>query len=248
MTGLDRDWDHLYPAFRLRLQEVLAETSEATGVPWYLAEGYRSQERQTYLFAQGRSRPGPVVTWMRTPKHHGSGLAADCYPKIPVLGKAPRAWYERFRRLYAVHGLENPAWAKGDLGHVQWPASDRVIHVRAAAWCRAGFPAGAAQADGNVAGPPAEIPVYVGGELVPDADAYRAEGHIYLALRPVTDSLDWVIAQVRGGEALVVDDNRSLTVPIVPRGGRGFVAAAALRPLASVEYGGAPQALRIEAR
>lgn len=42
-------------------------------------EGVRDQKRQDQLYAQGRTTPGPIVTWVKTSKHC-SGLAVDIAP------------------------------------------------------------------------------------------------------------------------------------------------------------------------
>ncbi len=39
-------------------------------------QGYRTQEQQDVLYAQGRTAPGPVVTWTRQ-SNHLLGLAVD---------------------------------------------------------------------------------------------------------------------------------------------------------------------------
>jgi hypothetical protein len=139
---LDNSWEHLYPAFREKLKQVLAEAKQVTGYDWVMQEGFRSQERQSWLYAQGRTRPGKIVTWMKHPTHHGAGLAADCYPTQD--GKTPdfsisHPVYEKFRAIYQKHGLGNGAWAKGDYGHVE--LIDPAIQAKAEAWVKAGFPA-----------------------------------------------------------------------------------------------------------
>ncbi|MFC9538673.1 M15 family metallopeptidase [Lysinibacillus sp. NPDC056959] len=42
----------------------------------FITETYRSQERQKYLYAQGRTRPGQIVTWTLS-SNHSSRLAWD---------------------------------------------------------------------------------------------------------------------------------------------------------------------------
>lgn len=44
-----------------------------------ITEAYRSQERQNQLYAQGRTKPGPVVTWTKN-SNHTKRLAVDVYP------------------------------------------------------------------------------------------------------------------------------------------------------------------------
>jgi len=131
---VDKDWLHLFPQFRTKLQVVLAETEKKTGYHWVLVEGYRSQERQDWLYAQGRTRPGPIVTWVTSPRWHGVGLAADV---APILGKgiwynAPREIWLSLRDHGKLHELINPAWSKGDLGHLQ--IGDGRLREQALTW------------------------------------------------------------------------------------------------------------------
>src|SRR5215470_5472340 len=67
----------LHPVFRQKAAELL-EILAAEQIPFRLFEGYRSPERQQYLYAQGRTRPGKIITkagpWM---SYHQYGLAAD---------------------------------------------------------------------------------------------------------------------------------------------------------------------------
>jgi peptidoglycan LD-endopeptidase CwlK len=67
----------LHPIFREKSRELL-EALAAEGIPFRLFEGFRSAERQLYLFAQGRTRPGAVVTRARPwTSYHQYGLAGD---------------------------------------------------------------------------------------------------------------------------------------------------------------------------
>lgn len=132
----DRDWNHLHPEFAKRLRAVLDEVGAATHEPWVLVEGYRSEARQHWLYGQGRTRPGRKVTWVRDPKWHGCGLAADVMPAHKAYA-APRAWWEQLQAIGRKHGLSNPAWTSGDLGHLQF--SDEALRARALAWAARGF-------------------------------------------------------------------------------------------------------------
>lgn len=220
----DKSLAHLYPPFREKLERVLKETSLnlALGAAgWIVTEGYRSQERQTHLYSLGRTAPGPIVTWKRSPTWHGTGLAADCMPK--KLGyDAPRDWWGEFRRVYRKHGLDNPAWENSDLGHCQ--LTDEKIRAKALVWVRSGFK------EPPVVPPPADgISVLVDGHPVPDADAYLEDGRAWVMLRPVADGLDLVIAEVVGQgmwrSALLVDDEGEWPVRVGIKGGRAYVKA-----------------------
>lgn len=75
---------HIYPLFAAALKKILAQaTVETTGKHgvdrFFLVEGYRSQARQNWLYSQGRTRPGSIVTYKHISNHTG-GMAGDCYP------------------------------------------------------------------------------------------------------------------------------------------------------------------------
>jgi peptidoglycan L-alanyl-D-glutamate endopeptidase CwlK len=67
----------LHPVFREKAQALL-DSLAAEGIPFRLFEGFRSPERQQYLYAQGRTRPGVIVTKARAGQsYHQYGLAGD---------------------------------------------------------------------------------------------------------------------------------------------------------------------------
>lgn len=68
-------WGFL-PDFRDRLQRVVDRMRSEHGHEVRVIEGYRAQHRQDDLWMQGRSRPGPVVTWTQDSRHT-AGAAAD---------------------------------------------------------------------------------------------------------------------------------------------------------------------------
>jgi hypothetical protein len=91
---LDASIASLSPAFHSRLKAALDELA-AAGQPFKLVEGFRTVERQQWLFGSGRpsaqpfGRPGAIVTnadgVIKRSRHQGtgvagSGTAADCYP------------------------------------------------------------------------------------------------------------------------------------------------------------------------
>ena len=59
-------------AFTLFLDEC-----KKRGLNVLVTETYRSQGRQEYLYSQGRTRPGKIVTYVKTTGYHGKGLAID---------------------------------------------------------------------------------------------------------------------------------------------------------------------------
>ena len=91
---IDNNPADLDPIFRGKLDAALAQLS-TQGAPFRFVEGYRTLDRQRWLYGSGRpsavpyGRPGPILTntdGINTVSKHqgngapGSGLAADCYP------------------------------------------------------------------------------------------------------------------------------------------------------------------------
>lgn len=76
------DWSKLHPLLRDSVQEILAQCKDAD-MPFQLFEGYRTPERQQYLYAQGRTRRGQIVTKSKPwQSYHQYGLAVDIVLKI----------------------------------------------------------------------------------------------------------------------------------------------------------------------
>ncbi len=73
----DQDLSKLHPLVRQAITATVAELNQA-GAPFQVFEAFRTPERQAYLYAQGRTRPGGIVTnaqaWQ---SYHQYGLAAD---------------------------------------------------------------------------------------------------------------------------------------------------------------------------
>ncbi|PYQ28166.1 MAG: hypothetical protein DMF56_17170 [Acidobacteria bacterium] len=122
----DRDPAKLAAAFRTKLDAVLAKLA-AEKTPFKFDEGFRTVERQQWLYGSGRpavkpyGRSGPIVTHkdgVKELSNHqgngkaGSGRAADCYPakangKIiwpPPPGNDPR--WKRFADVAREQGLD----------------------------------------------------------------------------------------------------------------------------------------------
>ena len=75
VTKASRDINQLHPAAQ-KACRLLLEECEKAAVPIFITETYRSQARQEYLYAQGRTRPGQIVTWTLN-SNHKSKLAWD---------------------------------------------------------------------------------------------------------------------------------------------------------------------------
>ncbi len=66
------------------LVRIVKRAIELTSVDFKVVEGVRTPERQRILYAQGRTAPGPVVTWTLKSNHFkqadGFGHAVDLLP------------------------------------------------------------------------------------------------------------------------------------------------------------------------
>jgi hypothetical protein len=120
LHGVERDVTQLAPEFRERLQRVMERMKQEFGHDVSVLETVRTPERQAALFAQGRSAPGPVVTWTRNSKH-SKGLAAD----LMVDGKWDNAaGYAHLAQVAKHEGLRT--LGARDPGHVELPAEGSV--------------------------------------------------------------------------------------------------------------------------
>jgi len=103
MADFSRQVSILHPAVRELAMRFLQAAADA-GLDPRLQEGFRSPERQAELYAQGRTRPGAIVTKAGPGQsNHNYGVAFDVVPGA-VIGKPN--W-----------DPENPAWAQlGQIG------------------------------------------------------------------------------------------------------------------------------------
>lgn len=112
-----RDTDRLDPQFRERLDRVIQRMEGEFGHTVQVTETYRSPDRQEALFAQGRTEPGPVVTWTRD-SLHSRGRAADV--RVDESWENPQG-YARLQRIAREEGLQT--LGSRDPGHLELPES-----------------------------------------------------------------------------------------------------------------------------
>lgn len=125
-----RDINELTPKAQEACKLFLAECKKRN-IPIFITETYRSQERQNWLYGQGRTRPGIKVTWTRNSNHKGR-LAWDCAVNPPknlydkaVLAKAGKVaaelgieWGGTWSDNYdGPHFQINKNWVKPKGGH-----------------------------------------------------------------------------------------------------------------------------------
>ena len=138
MSLIDRSITSLQPGFRAKvdrwLNDVKAESNSTqgplAGIDFIILETRRSFERSDELYAQGRTKPGPIVTNAKAGQsYHGFALALDGGPKYR---DKPFTWaWDRDPRLMAAmkriaalakrHGIEwGGEWTRfRDLPHFQ---------------------------------------------------------------------------------------------------------------------------------
>lgn len=113
-----RDMSTLWKPFGAKLKILVANMAKI-GHPAKVIETIRTRQRQQWLYASGRTRPGRILTYTMESRHL-VGKAADCMP-------ASGNWNDKvfFKKLEIEAkkiGLETLARI-GDYGHVQWTAN-----------------------------------------------------------------------------------------------------------------------------
>ena len=101
---------HLHPAVRTAVVKVFVQL-QAEGIPFKIFEAFRYPERQADLYAQGRTKPGNIVTYAQPwSSYHQYGMAVDFVLLIDgdwswSSGGAKAAWWSRMHQLGTEEGL-----------------------------------------------------------------------------------------------------------------------------------------------
>jgi peptidoglycan LD-endopeptidase CwlK len=104
-----KDWRaNVHPRLVAKVEAILSEmASEKVQMPMRVVSGYRSPLEQLWLYAQGRTRPGPRVTNLRLGMHN-LGLAVDCAFVLPngrVTWDKPDRWWREYGARAKRRGL-----------------------------------------------------------------------------------------------------------------------------------------------
>lgn len=115
--SISRDLGLLHPTMRTGIEAVLTDCAREN-LPLRVFEAWRSPERQQYLYAQGRSRPGNIVTYSRAwESYHQYGLAADFAGFLDQgwTWQLPDTTWVRLKDIGRQHGLETIGFEKSHL-------------------------------------------------------------------------------------------------------------------------------------
>ncbi|WP_147112270.1 M15 family metallopeptidase, partial [Tateyamaria sp. syn59] len=110
LTKRDGDIARLHPAIRDSVAAI-QEKLNAEDIPFRVFEAFRTPHRQANLFAQGRTKPGNIVTWVGPwGSIHQYGLAVDFV--LFENGKwswddsgAKAKWWSRMHEVAAEHNM-----------------------------------------------------------------------------------------------------------------------------------------------
>ncbi|MDB5693034.1 MAG: hypothetical protein JWO81_2097 [Alphaproteobacteria bacterium] len=184
-TAVNHDLSLLAPRFRAAVEASLVKC-KAAGLDAMVFEGFRSSVRQAFLFAQGRTRPGKIVTRASTSltSWHGYGLAVDVIHRTGFwepFGKDARKneqWFGDVAAIFKATGCNwGGDWTAPDTPHMQWgrcpasptPSIRAMISARgvAAVWA-------AMQADAAAPPGPSPASAVVGGAVAAPSPPYAS--------------------------------------------------------------------------
>ena len=141
----DRDLNHLYPDFRLKVIAIRDELTRWCNVhkPGYFAilvEGFRTTKDQQAIFA--KNTPTEIYTYkdgVKNKSNHQSGLAADIAPSNGRQADFDdKVFFAYLQHLAHVNGLTSGADWKTfkDLDHIEHPTSDQKTYAAARKWLK----------------------------------------------------------------------------------------------------------------
>lgn len=101
---------------------ILLRLCEAEGLPVLITQTVRDDEYQAYLYAQGRTRPGQIVTNSKRTTFHGAGLAVDFCKNVKGQEYSDRAFFDRVIAIAKQVGFSSGADWKSfpEKCHLQW--------------------------------------------------------------------------------------------------------------------------------
>lgn len=119
--------------------ETLLSLCRAQGLNVLITQTKRDNEYQAYLYAQGRTRPGSIITNSRTTTFHGAGLAVDFCENIRGHEYDDASFFRNVAIIAKAIGFSWGGDWKGfpDNPHLQWDNGGRytTAMLRARAVC-----------------------------------------------------------------------------------------------------------------
>ena len=105
---------------------------EAEGLPVLITQTVRDDEYQAYLYAQGRTRPGSIVTNSKRTTFHGAGLAVDFCRNVKGEEYSDAAFFDRAIALAKRVGFSSGADWKSfpEKCHLQWDEQGKYSFSR----------------------------------------------------------------------------------------------------------------------
>ena len=100
---------------------MFKERCNASGLDFIVTETYRSQERQNYLYEQGRTRPGNIVTWTKKSRHT-SRRAWDIVKRKPNgdIDYSDKSFYWKCGKIAAeLNIIWGGTWKQADTPHFE---------------------------------------------------------------------------------------------------------------------------------
>jgi len=118
VTKAVRDISQLTPIAQ-KACNLFLEKCKKQGLNVLITETYRSQERQNYLYEQGRTRPGNVVTWTKNSRHT-SRRAWDIAKNVKGEEYSDRSFFVACGKIAAELGIIwGGTWKTPDTPHFE---------------------------------------------------------------------------------------------------------------------------------
>ena len=101
----------LAPDFKAIMEDIIKQTSTATGLTWIPVSTFRSIDEQNKLYAQGRTQAGGIVTNAKGgSSSHNFGLGCDCAPLRKdstdnIWWTAPSGYWETYAAIVEASGM-----------------------------------------------------------------------------------------------------------------------------------------------
>lgn len=111
--------------------ELFLNKCDKAGLKVLVTETYRSQARQTYLYEQGRTRPGQIVTQIKKVGYHNTGNAWDICKNVKGQEYSDSAFFRKCGEIAKSLGIEWGGYWKGFVDTPHFQISDDWIAPKA---------------------------------------------------------------------------------------------------------------------